>query len=175
MMPSNMNLGSLLPCNVGNNKKSKTQSSNVRYYNASSSNFQSVQYISIWSSGSGFWLVNKWTNQNRTINYLNPKKRELAATAYLEVFSPGKIILKEEGLPERYYMVLCGQGLRRVFKFMLVRWHSGPIKSLNLENQPIRGWAKSINLKTGLRAKSLRLPAGNVQLKSKTGSRTGSK
>ena len=65
---------------------------------------------------------------------MNPKKRELAATAYLEVFSPGKIIIKE-GLPERYYMVLCGQGLR---------------------------------------AKSLRLPAGNVQLKSKTGSSTGS-
>ena len=62
------------------------------------------------------------------------RKRELAATAYLEVFSPGKIIIKEEGLPERYYMVLCGQGLR---------------------------------------AKSLRLPAGNVQLKSKTGSKTG--
>jgi len=53
-------------------------------------------------------------------------QRELAATAYLEIFSPGKIIIKEEGLPERYYMVLCGQGLR---------------------------------------AKSLRLPAGNVQLK----------
>jgi len=53
-------------------------------------------------------------------------QRELAATAYLEVFNPGKIIIKEEGLPERYYMVLCGQGLR---------------------------------------AKSLRLPAGNVQLK----------
>ena len=63
--------------------------------------------------------------------YKNLWKRELAATAYLEVFSPGKIIIKEEGLPERYYMVLCGQGLR---------------------------------------AKSLRLPAGNVQLKSKTGS-----
>ena len=71
----------------------------------------------------------------RMCNNLNPKKRELAATAYLEVFSPGKIIIKEEGLPERYYMVLCGQGLR---------------------------------------AKSLRLPAGNVQLKSKTGSMTGS-
>ena len=66
--------------------------------------------------------------------YENLRKRELAATAYLEVFSPGKIIIKEEGLPERYYMVLCGQGLR---------------------------------------AKSLRLPAGNVQLKSKTGSKTG--
>ena len=66
--------------------------------------------------------------------YENLQKRELAATAYLEVFSPGKIIIKEEGLPERYYMVLCGQGLR---------------------------------------AKSLRLPAGNVQLKSKTGSKTG--
>ena len=48
------------------------------------------------------------------------------------MFSPGKIIIKEEGLPERYYMVLCGQGLR---------------------------------------AKSLRLPAGNVQLKSETGNR----
>ena len=70
------------------------------------------------------------------IFYKNLWKRELAATAYLEVFSPGKIIIKEEGLPERYYMVLCGQGLK---------------------------------------AKTLRLPAGNVQLKSKTGSETGSK
>ena len=62
-----------------------------------------------------------FVNQSESYNNLNPKKRELAATAYLEVFSPGKIIIKEEGLPERYYMVLCGQGLRRVFKLMLVR------------------------------------------------------
>ena len=82
----------------------------------------------------GIFIGQKFDQSCHRILYENLQKRELAATAYLEVFSPGKIIIKEEGLPERYYMVLCGQGLR---------------------------------------AKSLRLPAGNVQLKSKTGSKTG--
>ena len=83
----------------------------------------------------GIFIGQKFDQSCHRILYENlDRKRELAATAYLEVFSPGKIIIKEEGLPERYYMVLCGQGLR---------------------------------------AKSLRLPAGNVQLKSKTGSKTG--
>ena len=83
----------------------------------------------------GIFIGQKLDQSWHWILYENLQKRELAATAYLEVFSPGKIIIKEEGLPERYYMVLCGQGLR---------------------------------------AKSLRLPAGNVQLKSKTGSQTES-
>ena len=28
----------------------------------------------------------------------------MATFAYLEIFAPGKIIVKENGLPERYYM-----------------------------------------------------------------------
>ena len=42
--------------------------------------------------------------------------------------------------------------LRGVFKLMLVKWHFWPIKSSLFGNQPIRTWAESINLKTGLRS-----------------------
>ena len=40
--------------------------------------------------------------------------------------------------------------LRRVFKLILARWYSWPIKMWPSENQPIRGRAKSIIWKTCL-------------------------
>ena len=39
-------------------------------------------------------------------------QRQLVEFAYLETFKPGKVIIKEGGAPERYYMVLSGQALR---------------------------------------------------------------
>ena len=39
-------------------------------------------------------------------------QRQLASVAYLEEFEPGKMIIKEGQVPERYYMVLSGQALR---------------------------------------------------------------
>ena len=41
--------------------------------------------------------------------------------------------------------------LNKVFKLMLTAWHYKPIKSILVENQPIRGWAKSIVFETRLR------------------------
>ena len=39
-------------------------------------------------------------------------QKKLVERAYLERFEPGKVMIKEGGVPERYYMVLSGQALR---------------------------------------------------------------